>query len=778
MATVPIYQRTERLRPNNQQGITTQATADDFGAAVGRGMGAVAQGLDNAGTAFAQVNALKDESLVRQRRNALMEEKRALMNDPSTGYLNQAGQNALDQRADFEGKLKGLRTKYAEGLSPSQQQLFDRTIDPIENDGLDSIVRHAGGALKDQIVNDAQASANNFMNEALVNSEDPAKADKYIAAGLLEIRNLGQKQGWTADMLDEKERQYTSDATQRMALQIATKSPLAAQDYITKNAKRLSANDKFELDVKLKPIVQEAESDAKAAEALKLGRAQVDVVQEVVDAAEGGGTGPRPSQTGRRLEAAGPSRTRALLISKAPGKGAAAVDGLDEGFATNLAALIEDAPPAIRDGLQIMSGERTHERQKQLFAASDRTGRTVARPGHSNHEPRADGTAKAVDLAWNGQTLKPGKVPQNVIDYVHANAGRYGMYFPMGYEPWHVEPNGTRGTKGTTVASKVDGPVSRSSAPSFDQIQTFLGTIDDPVVRSKTEAKIFQSLDQQDKIRQLNQKGAREQLWEMWQRDGTTPDQAPVDLRIAAGNTAVDSIQESIQKEQEGRAVTDQNVLFSLNRMAAESPEVFKTMDLTDYYSDLSRADRKAVTDDQNKLLSGDVQAQQTGATYNAAYKQAEQALSSVGLTTTGITSSNTAKVQEMQARIATFQNSLKMEIDQFRTQKGTTPNYDETQSLINALLMKSIYSEPRGSYSPMRLFDDGTSQTDGGFMFERGNAPDGATVKPAVEYQQIPPEWQASIKTALTERTGKAPTKQEIEAEYASVVMEILGQN
>ena len=61
--------------------------------------------------------------------------------------------------------------------------------------------------------------------------------------------------------------------------------------------------------------------------------------------------------------------------------------------------------------------------------------------------------------------------------------------------------------------------------------------------------------------------------------------------------------------------------------------------------------------------------------------------------------------------------------------------------------------------------------------MFERGNAPEGATVKPVVNYQAIPPEWQASIRTALTERTGKAPTRQEIEAEYSAVVMQILGQ-
>jgi len=786
MPTVPVYQRTERLRPELQQGVTTQASGNDFGAQIGAGLQQVSRGLDNAGEAVAQVNALKDESMVRQRRNAMMEEKRLLMYDPETGYMTKSGQAAIDARPKFEQDLRALNAKHAEGLSPAQQNLYERTTEPLVQDGLQSGIVHNANELKTQIANDAAASSENFLNEALVNYANPAKADKYVAAGLLEIKNLGEKQGWTADILESKQRTYLSGATQKMALRIAAENPLAAKEYITKNSSRLSADDQFELDLKLKPIVQEAEATANAADLLGKKRGSgVDVVKEVVDAASNDNAGREDpgAATGadRPVSTTGPTKVRAFLAARAPGKGMAAIDGLDDTFATNLAAMIEDAPPSIRAGLQVVSGVRSNERQEELFANSDRTGHSVAFPAGYR---KPDGSiakgsnhlrGKAVDLGWNGKLLRPGNAPQEVIDWVHSNVGSYGMYFRMGHEPWHVEPTGGRGS---TVASKVDMPVSRSAAPSYDEIQTYLGNIKDPVVREKTQEKIFQSLAQQDKIREMNQQGARQQLWDMWEKNGQTPDQAPVDLRIAAGNTAVDSINESIKKEREGYAVTDQNVLFGLNRMAAENPQGFKSLDLTDYYAQLSREDRKAVADSQNKLLSGDVEAQQSGANYNAAYKQAEQSLASVGLTTTGIPANSTTKRAEMETRVAKFQNALKSEIDQFRTQNGKTPGYDETQSLINALLMKSIYTEERSAYSPARLFDDGQDQVGEGLMFERGDRPDGSNVKPVVEYPKIPPEWQSSIRTALTERNGKPPSRQEIEAEYAAVVMEILGQN
>ncbi|NLS08034.1 hypothetical protein HGP14_33055 [Rhizobium sp. P32RR-XVIII] len=343
------------------------------------------RGLDSVGDAVQRVNALKEDSLVRQRRNNYMAAKRDLQYNPETGYMTLSGQAAFDARPKFEQDLRALRQKYAEGLTGPQATMFDRTVDPLEQDGLQSGIVHNANELKTQIENDANASSANFLDEALVNFQNPEKADKYLAAGQLEIRNLAAKQGWTAEMLAQKERAYISGATQKMALRIAANDPLAAQDYIKKNSNRLSADDQFELALKLKPIVQEAQANANAAELLGKKRgAGIDVVKEVVDAADNDNTGReepgRPTASDRPISSTGPSKVRAFLAARAPGKGTEVIDGLDETFATNLAAMIEDAPPEIRKGLRIVSAYRSNERHEQLFGNSDRTGRTVAFP--------------------------------------------------------------------------------------------------------------------------------------------------------------------------------------------------------------------------------------------------------------------------------------------------------------------------------------------------------------------------------------------------------------
>jgi hypothetical protein len=57
----------------------------------------------------------------------------------------------------------------------------------------------------------------------------------------------------------------------------------------------------------------------------------------------------------------------------------------------------------------------------------------VAPPGSSNHNH-----GEAVDLKYG----------KGASEWVHANAEKYGLYFPMGHEPWHVEQIGGRRQQG------------------------------------------------------------------------------------------------------------------------------------------------------------------------------------------------------------------------------------------------------------------------------------------------------------------------------------------
>lgn len=103
----------------------------------------------------------------------------------------------------------------------------------------------------------------------------------------------------------------------------------------------------------------------------------------------------------------------------------ATVDGLDPAFAS----AIEQMIAASGGKLYIESGYRDAAQQQALWNAAvakygspEAAAKWVAPPGHSNHE-----RGMAVDLGGD-------------IELAHTLAPRFGLIFPMGWEPWHVEP--------------------------------------------------------------------------------------------------------------------------------------------------------------------------------------------------------------------------------------------------------------------------------------------------------------------------------------------------
>lgn len=137
-----------------------------------------------------------------------------------------------------------------------------------------------------------------------------------------------------------------------------------------------------------------------------------------------------------------------LLGYLAAGKDAAHVANLQADFAAALARMLGDAPGAVT----INSGYRSVERQAQLWEEAlakygdpEVADDWVARPGTSNHNFGA-----AVDLAYADDATKA---------WVHENAARYGLAFPMAHEPWHIEmaPDGQGGMTPVMVADAGPG---------------------------------------------------------------------------------------------------------------------------------------------------------------------------------------------------------------------------------------------------------------------------------------------------------------------------------
>ncbi|MFD2139900.1 D-alanyl-D-alanine carboxypeptidase family protein [Ancylobacter oerskovii] len=153
---------------------------------------------------------------------------------------------------------------------------------------------------------------------------------------------------------------------------------------------------------------------------------------------------PGPAPTLPVVPATPKQTLRSRLV---PGKTPDHVDGLDDTFAERLNRMMEDAPEGVRGQLSILSGSRSNQRQAELFeeavkkyGSPEAARKWVAPPGRSRHN---HGTA--VDLQYASDDAKA---------WVHANAARYGLRFPIVHEPWHIETSEARERVATPVAAK------------------------------------------------------------------------------------------------------------------------------------------------------------------------------------------------------------------------------------------------------------------------------------------------------------------------------------
>jgi len=129
------------------------------------------------------------------------------------------------------------------------------------------------------------------------------------------------------------------------------------------------------------------------------------------------------------------------------------IQGLQDTFAVKVARMLQAAPPGIQNDLGIYSGSRTPERQAELWQGALKKYGSVAEArkwvappeGVEGSKGSQHNHGNAADLSYKGQSLS--KAPPEVVSWLHENAGRFGLKFPLGNENWHVEDDSTRGGK-------------------------------------------------------------------------------------------------------------------------------------------------------------------------------------------------------------------------------------------------------------------------------------------------------------------------------------------
>lgn len=242
---------------------------------------------------------------------------------------------------------------------------------------------------------------------------------------------------------------------------------------------------------------------------------------------------------------------------------------------------------------------------------------------------------------------------------------------------------------------------------------------------------------------------------------GGSPDDLPFELKSAIGVEGMSSLWTYYEKQASGEhTISDDNLVYGLNKRAAFDPAGFSKLDLNDYRSDLSPTDFKSLMELQTKAIKDVGALGAELAPMKQAYDQADVALAGIGLSNAGLSGADREKVSK---RISVFQNTLAAQITEFKDKNDRNPNEAEIGELVNRLLLPVVMKKPNWY---------GGTDDRGGFIFEVGGRADNERVDVAVRYQDIPIDLREAIASDLELELGRKPGPEEVTARYEEFVL------
>lgn len=720
MPVVPTYEdRGIRLDPGLNFRDNTHATGEMFGSQVGEAMGKAGQGLIDVGQAVAEVHELDATNEAKDSHNGLIERVRELGYGEG-GYLGTSGRGAVEGYASYEAAVRQAVKDGAKGLSPLALAKYMDAANATAQGALATGEAHAMEGRKAWTMQTTQARMAAFHGNAVAQSDNPQAVIENTVAMLAEYREIGKLMGWPEGEVSEKGLGLVSDVYEDIARKKAVADPVAARAFVKDNAPLFTDEARKRLDGTIGEAALDEETRQGALAFVSGKRASPDTDTAAAPPAAGS------EQPAVRLP--GPTLKRAVLLNHAAvGTDPSLVLGLDDGFASNLSAFIEDAPPEIRSGLSL----------EFLAHAGD------GRQGVPTDAPRA------ASLTFDGARLDA--APAAVQNWALRTAGKYGLRLPSGIGLSAGDPNGGR------LVAASDGVSARASMPSPSSAEDYLQTITDPRRRDLARQTILDAWELRSREEGERQRAAKAELWRQI-NGGATPDDVPFDVRQAAGMDAMTAARSYYSKKLADQAiVTNPEVLRNLRLTEATNPQYFVNLDLNDYRDLLSDGDYRDQTERQAGIIENDRAAREKGPDLVTAFKMAEVQLEAAGVLMPG-----GQKTEEDRQRLADFQNALWSDIAALQAEKpGHVPNPLDFRLIINKLLLPVLIKTPGvlwDSETPARLF-------------ETRHLKDGQTYEVNVLPKDIPIDMRGGIRKELEMELGKQPTDEQLGAEYAAIV-------
>ena len=676
MPTIPTYNREVSLEPQFTATNNVRATPEAFGAAIGRGMQDVGQGIDMIAKAKFTLEQKLQDNADRAARIRTEKEVNNLLLDPDNGILNRQGTGAVGAAKAFQTDVEELRASGSKGLQGQALTNYNLYFDQMIVERSATVLRHESTEVKKAVDQSYVSLADTYLDNAVTYSRDPAASRRYIDEGVKVLRERGVTFGMPEATVDNDVDEYVRNAHKVVAMTIASEDPLAAQAYVDSNRDELGAGFYEALTGDLKPAVTLKQADQAAADFLKNPETQNPPSGDGTEADDDTAAAPATTTGAQGAPTA---------LPLAAGKNAISVTNLDSGFTSALEQMIAAMPEELRGQVTIYSGWRpatraeapagyVGETQDEIFAkavakyGSEAAARKhAAPPGKSNHN-----RGQAADLRYGSDAAR---------DWIHANAAQFGLSFPMGHEPWHIEPVSARGGNGGGTTAATGGGTGGGMPTDAMAVEEYLSGLPADV-QDLTRKKIYGYFENSAKMDAANRTAAKQTLWDTILQTGAMP--TDVSVLSAAGMEAVSSAQAYLEK---GGApdVTNEVIYRRLSELKAERRENFVKVDMNNYRQHLTVKDFEALQQDQRDMLEGG----KAQLDFSAAHTLSKQVVEAqIG---PAPSTSEEDKRREYDARLNALYRTVEEDMRAYQAANKVVPLYDDILKMVTARTLPTI---------------------------------------------------------------------------------------
>lgn len=218
MAKVPTY---DNLTVQERALEAPRQTNAVEGAFVDVGAAQLAKGAQDVANTMATIGGheqyLENEAKAKERDNKLSSAYRELLHAPETGFLNQAGKNAIDGRKGTVDAIDKIEQQFlSEEMSQMERRNFQALSARRKESALLQIDTHTSSQTRAFSITQTAARAESQVQDMSANwggYNDPKSTYSTAkATGLREIDNLATLNGWDKDITDGKKREFLSGA--------------------------------------------------------------------------------------------------------------------------------------------------------------------------------------------------------------------------------------------------------------------------------------------------------------------------------------------------------------------------------------------------------------------------------------------------------------------------------------------------------------------------------------------------------------------------------------